>query len=138
MNKSLHYMNTVHCAVMLVSISPTVNTHFCCPRTHTQKAMLTLAPSLVYREGNARKQCLCSSSLTCAVHFSDKVTRGRNEEEPENPMGSFLLLIPRPLFFFFTVWKVRCDTMAGCDDLAFPLHLEHTDIDLPMTCLSCL
>lgn len=149
-------MNTACPAVMLVSLSPPVNTHFCCPRTHTQKAMLTLAPPLVYCEGNKPKQfggsvCLCSSSLTFTVHFSDKDTRGRNQGGRGGSQKSSAVFPPirlqlrqadsrssQGLFFCSTVWKVRCDTMAGSDDLAFLLHLERTGIGLPTTWLSCL
>lgn len=149
-------MNTACPVVMLVSSSAAVNTHFCCPRTHRQKAMLTLSPRQVYCEGNKPKPfggsvSLCSSSLTFAVYFSNKVTRGRNHGgggETQKSSGAFPPIClqlqqaasrsSQGLFFCSTVWKVRCDTIAGSDDLAFLLHLERTGIGLHTTWLSCL
>lgn len=101
---------------MLVSFSPAINTHFCCPSMHTQKAMLTLAPPQSHREGN---------KPVWKVSFQ--------VDEAGNPGRSLRLLIggrlafwsSQGLFFCSTMWKVRCDTIAGSDDLAYLLYSEH-------------
>lgn len=142
---------------MLVSSSPAINTHFCCPHTHTQKAMLTLAPLLVYREGNKPGQ-FGWKCLSCALPVwpvqSTSPMRSQKEgiqvDEAGNSKGEGVVPTARlqlwqaaswssqGLFFCSTVWKVRCDTIAGSDDLAFLLHSERAGRDLPATWLSCL
>lgn len=95
--------------------------------------------------------CLCSSSPTCAVHILTRSLLGgikvdNSQNGAENVAGLFfpllspltdrVSLILRPLFCT-TVWKVRCDTMAGSDDLAFPPMFGMHRHNFFTTWLSC-